>query len=123
MNSPSKRIYRGVIYDRQPNGRNICHSVRQKYNLQSSYRLMYRGHTYWHDARSTVKTNLKPMEYGLIYRGIAYRVSRNERGEVTELKAYTNFPITKLRRNINDLIQQIFKKPRSSNSSIGSNKH
>ena len=122
MNSPSKRIYRGVIYDRQPNDRNICHPVRQNCNLQSSYRLMYRGHTYWRDAHSTVKTNLKPVEYGLIYRGIVYRVSRNERGEMTDIKACTNFPVTNLRRNVSDLIQKILNKPRLRNSDFGSNK-
>jgi hypothetical protein len=120
MNSPSKRIYRGVIYDRYPSDRNVCYQVQQPRN-SAGYRLIYRGHTYWRDSSSTIKTNLKPMDYALIYRGSAYRVSRNERGEVNILRSSASFPIASFRQNVSSLIEKIFNKSRSRISSIDSN--
>jgi hypothetical protein len=121
MNSLAKRIYRGVIYDRYPNGRNVCYPLQQPRNSTAGYQLIYRGHTYWLDPSSTIKTNLKPMDYGLIYRGSAYRVSRNERGKVSILRSSASLSIASFCQNVSSLIQKIFNKSRSRISSIGNN--
>jgi Domain of unknown function (DUF4278) len=113
MNSPAKRIYRGVIHDRHLSSRNVCYPVQQPRNSTAGYQLIYRGHTYWFDPRSTIKTNLKPMDYGLIYRGSAYRVSRNELGEVNILQSSASLSIASFRQNVSSSIQKIFNKSRS----------
>jgi Domain of unknown function (DUF4278) len=90
-------IYRGLTYDYKP-GRQVSRHLFQQVHRSEAHTLRYRGLTYHIDSNTilseTAKQNAKaapqPIEYELTYRGLTYRVTRDEQGKVAAITSGAN---------------------------------
>jgi Domain of unknown function (DUF4278) len=75
-----KLIYRDTIYDCDPANMETNRPLQR--SLESPYKLIYRGKTYWRDPPMITEISVQPLVYELSYRGNTYQVIHNQQGQV-----------------------------------------